>query len=358
MKKLTYLCCLITLCTTAFLSCKEEVEEFQPDPAIINPLTTFEYTKDPVDGFKFHFKNTSKDYKRVEWRFGDDSLRTTDEVTHVYAGTGKYNVELRTFSETGTVSRSVTEIEIKPDSILQIFQEKSGVLHQVKYSIKLKGEVKSVQWSFSNPKPAGTSDLLTPLVTYVPGTLNTVTAKVTTKEGSVVTLTKPNATTEGFVKNITLEREKYEVSAENNYLETENSVRILDNNIDSKFVIGGRVERAFTYPYMVTLTYPKPQTVKLYVVGSSNDLQARDPKSWRVEGSNDGLSWEVLDTRTMAKNFYDQMGDLGGVTAAERYKQLFYYPIATPKAFTKYRWAITANWGDAAMQINDFRLFH
>ena len=43
----------------------------------------------------------------MEWRFGDDTLSTAMEPVHTYKATGNYDVELRTFSSTGAVSKNV-----------------------------------------------------------------------------------------------------------------------------------------------------------------------------------------------------------------------------------------------------------
>ncbi|RZK83021.1 MAG: hypothetical protein EOO92_00605 [Pedobacter sp.] len=341
----------------AFISCKETNEEFLPDPEIVNPLTDFEMTKDPENAFKYSFKNLSSKFKRVEWRFGDDTLSTAVDPVHIYKGTGNYSVELRTYSETGNVSRKLAVVNINPDSVMQITAERTGVLNQVKLGVKVKAPIEAVAWTFNDVTPATTSNLLNPLKTYEPSTLNTVSARVTTKDGSVVTLRKTNATSNGFVTEITKERLSYTVSAENNYNAAEASQNIVDGNTETKFVIGGRVERAFNYPFIVTLNYSTPQEVKMYAVGNSNDLPNRDPKAWIIQGSNDGTNWETVDSRLMTKTFYAQMTDKGATTDIQRYKQLFYYGIENPKAFKSFRISISANWGEATMQINEWRLY-
>ncbi len=184
-----------------------------------------------------------------------------------------------------------------------------------------------------------------------------MSAKITTTDGSTATVSRNTATTEGFLEDITQARDSYTVSAENNYAAAENSQKLLDNDVNTKYTMGGRDGRLFTYPLMVTLIYREKQTVKTYAVGNSTDLPNRDPKSWNIQGSNDGVTWEVLDTRVMTKTFYDQMTALGATTDLQRFKKLFYYAIANPKPFTMYRWSITANWGDAALQTNEFRLY-
>ena len=41
-----------------------------------------------------------------------------------------------------------------------------------------------------------------------------------------------------------------------------------------------------------------PTVVNRYALTSANDFAGRDPKNWKLQGSNDGQSWTDLDTRT------------------------------------------------------------
>lgn len=339
------------------VSCKKTIDAVPPEPVIINSIADFEMVKDSTDAFKYFFKNLSSKYKKVEWRFGDDTLTNEINPTHIYATTGNYKVSLRTISSTGAVSEKLVVLNIASDSVMKFTTERTGVPNQVKFGIASKSPVASILWTFNDIAPAVTSTELNPVRTYVPGAFNAVTAQITTTSGSVASLTTNNATTEGILQEITQSRADYTTSAENTLNTNENSPKLLDGNIDTKYTMGGKAGRLFDYPLIITLNYNTPQMVKSYCVGNSNDLPVRDPKAWRVEGSNDGVIWEILDTRTMTKNFYDQMTALGATTDAQRFKQLFFYSIAAPKAYTKYRWVITANFGDSAMQVNEFRLY-
>lgn len=347
----------LALCLLAAMSCQKSSVQPYVDPLIINSVTDYEVTGDPADAFKFTFKNLSTKFKRVEWRFGDDTLNTEVSPVHTYLAPGKYGVDLKTFSETGTSSRKLVYINIVADSVAKISVEKTGVLNQIKFSVTAKAPIKSVLWTFSDVSPAVTSNLANPVRTYVPGSFNTVSATVTTTGGSVVKVTVPNATTEGLVKEITQDRVDYVMSADNSISTTENSPKLFDGDVGTKFTMGGKDGRLFTYPLLATVNYATPQIAKLYAISNSNDLPARDPKSWSVLGSNDGVTWEVLDTRLMTKNFYDQMTALGATSDSQKFKQLFYYGITNPKPFLKYRLSIASNWGDAALQINEFRLY-
>jgi alpha-mannosidase len=80
-----------------------------------------------------------------------------------------------------------------------------------------------------------------------------------------------------------------------------------------------------------------------YAVTSGNDYPARDPKSWTFLGSNDGSTWTALDTRS-------------NVTWTDRFvKQMFSFTNTT--AYNYYRLNITANSGDAKLQLSELEMF-
>ncbi len=50
----------------------------------------------------------------------------------------------------------------------------------------------------------------------------------------------------------------------------------------------------------VIMTYHSTQSARLtsYTITSANDFDGRDPKNWRLEGSNNGSSWTTIDTQS------------------------------------------------------------
>jgi hypothetical protein len=85
------------------------------------------------------------------------------------------------------------------------------------------------------------------------------------------------------------------------------------------------------------------QLVKRYTVSSANDVPARDPKDWQFQGSQDGATWTTLDTQS-------------GQTFANRYQQNV-YPIGNTTAYRYYRLNITANGGEAGVQLSELGLW-
>lgn len=80
------------------------------------------------------------------------------------------------------------------------------------------------------------------------------------------------------------------------------------------------------------------------VISSSFDRVPRDPKDWQFQGSNDGSTWETLDTQS------EQM-------FAKR-MELKSYNVASPAAYRYYRLNITANNGDMTFtDLSEFGLF-
>ncbi|UWE10844.1 GH92 family glycosyl hydrolase [Actinacidiphila bryophytorum] len=90
---------------------------------------------------------------------------------------------------------------------------------------------------------------------------------------------------------------------------------------------------AVTYAY--TGTDGKAATGKkatFYTLTSGSTAAARDPKSWQLQGSTDGVHWRTLDTRS-GQAFTDRL-------------QTRPFEIAHPGAYTSYRLVVTANNGD------------
>ena len=83
--------------------------------------------------------------------------------------------------------------------------------------------------------------------------------------------------------------------------------------------------------------------VTRYTLTSGNDMLGRDPKNWQFQGSNDGITWATVDTRT-------------GITFASRLlTQSFTFTNTT--AYKYYRVNITLNNGDAKTCLEEVDMF-
>ncbi len=365
------------LCAGALASCSKKVDSVIPDATIVNPISDYTVTPDPTDGFTFKFTNLSKNFTKIEWRFGDDTVSTAAAPTHTYVTTGdpaasyKYLADLKTVSSTGTISHKYQNIVIAPDSIIQLSAAKTGVTGQVQFSAKVKGTVAKYLWTFVDNKDPSkpvitTSTLASPVYTFFPQSFNAFTLQITTDKGSYTSLTR-NVTTEGIAINFTqsyTNSTPVYPSAISNIENTdqgvnEGSSKLVDGNISTKF----GYYKAFPQPLLITLKFPGPVVCKIYAICNGNDSgSSRDPKEWYFEGSPDGgATFVVLDHITLTKGFYDMATDLGitgnGPTGIDaRYRKWWYYPVATPGAYNAYRWRVISTFANS-WQISEFALF-
>ena len=325
---------LLFCCFAAIISCKKsrDIVVETPDYGANRPIA--DYTIVPGDDpFTFSFENKSSKYKSLEWRFGDDSLSTEVSPNHVYLSTGEFQVNLKAISENGSTARKLLVIKLDPDEIVQVNTTKLTET-SIKFSLTSTATIASATWTFGTQ----TSTEMEPVRTMTPGVLYAFTLRAVTNKGSVINISK-FVTTEGTVQDVTAGT-VVTVSRDNNGgpNHNEGSLKINDNKIDTKWLTQNTV-----FPLSATYTLGGPIRVKIYSITSANDADVRDPQQWRVEGSNDNINWETLDTR-------DEL-----FTAR---KQTRFFVIANPKPFPYYRWVITKNRGNNALfQVAEWRIF-
>ncbi|OBZ12764.1 hypothetical protein A7975_17395 [Bacillus sp. FJAT-26390] len=69
--------------------------------------------------------------------------------------------------------------------------------------------------------------------------------------------------------------------------------KLTDGSVDTKWYSGDGQP-----PFWINWQYSEAKAIASYSFTSANDVANRDPKDWSLKGSNDGLTWTVLDTRT------------------------------------------------------------
>ena len=97
----------------------------------------------------------------------------------------------------------------------------------------------------------------------------------------------------------------------------------------------------------VIMTYHSTQSARLtsYTITSANDFDGRDPKNWRLEGSNNGSSWTTIDTQS-------------NQAFGSRFLKKT-YNVTTSQEFSHYRLVVTARKDANAtvFQIAEIELF-
>lgn len=118
----------------------------------------------------------------------------------------------------------------------------------------------------------------------------------------------------------------------------EGSPKLVDGDTGTKYLAG------YVAPFYVDLEFSEPVVAGYYSFTSGNDAPSRDPRDWEIQGSNDGETWETLDTRTQ---YY----------FSERIQtREFYFDNNT--AYRYYRLDITSNNGASLFQMQEWRLFN
>lgn len=110
---------------------------------------------------------------------------------------------------------------------------------------------------------------------------------------------------------------------------------LVDGSPDSKWL-------DFSRTSWVELELAEPVTIVRYALTSANDAPGRDPRDWKLQGSDDGTSWTTLDTRT-SESFTDRF-------------QTKTYDFANSTAYKFFRLDITANHGDNIIQLAELQL--
>jgi hypothetical protein len=75
---------------------------------------------------------------------------------------------------------------------------------------------------------------------------------------------------------------------------------LIDNNKSTKYFRSGRNVLWVQYQSSVSAIVVK------YTITSANDVPGRDPRDWNLQGSNNGIDWTTLDTRT-AESFTSRL---------------------------------------------------
>lgn len=115
----------------------------------------------------------------------------------------------------------------------------------------------------------------------------------------------------------------------------EGSLKLVDNNLASKFFVAG-----YDTGFWAQLTYPSAVVLKGYALTSGNDAPDRDPKSWKLAGSNDGVAFTQLDARTN-ESFPSR-------------NQTKSYTFSNTTAYKYYRLYVTANNGSVDFQLSEW----
>ena len=329
--KTIYNVALMALSLFMFSCSDKDTEVSAPEEP--KPLVNFTYQQEKLDdAFTLGFKSTIEHGEKIRWEFGDDSVSTEANPEHTFLAPGIYRVFLTVENKQGYKAQREEFIKLTADKVLSI-----AAVPQPGGNIQLKISSATVysdfQWKFEDNS---TSTDATPVTNVPSGTIKKVTLTAKTSKGSTVTINRL-ITNFGIGEDITQEA-ALTVSRENDNGQTsaEGSPKLIDNNLGSKWLL-------FNFETeWAQQSFKTPQIVKFYSLTSGDDADGRDPKDWTLEGSSDGVNWDLLDTRT--NQIFNKRSET----------KLFIF--TNDKAFLYYKWTIKSNRGDGLFQISEWRL--
>ena len=130
------------------------------------------------------------------------------------------------------------------------------------------------------------------------------------------------------------------VSASNPGVSPEDMTKAFDGKSASKWFAGNGVTTGWiAYQFAGSTSH----TVTSYAITSANDMPARDPFDWQLQGSNDGTTWTTVDTRA-SQVFVNRFQTNG-------------YACVNSTAYQRYRLNVTANSGGNELQLAEIQLF-
>lgn len=117
----------------------------------------------------------------------------------------------------------------------------------------------------------------------------------------------------------------------------ERSEKLIDKNETTKYCA------TFPFSSWICCEVPEPVKVNMYSLTSGNDEEKRDPAVWTLEGSNNGIDWTIIDTRSN-QSFSD--------------RQITQYYTCNPEeqTYSYFRLQVTDNQGDSQLQLSEWQL--
>lgn len=320
-----------------FAACdSEEIPQPLPDEPKPTAAFTFEQHSDD-DPFTYSFTNGATNFKEVRWEFGDDSSSLEVSPLHTFLYTGDFRVTLRAENGQGFWAQRETVISIKPEDVFNLVATPAagGTLD---LSVASGAAIESINWYKGTGTGAefiASGDEIN--IEVASGQFQEYTIRVETPNGSQAEVSHL-LTDLGIVRDVTADG-NLSVSRDNSggMHAGEGSLKLTDNNINSKFL-----QFDYSGDLWFELEFYQPVVLGGYTFTSANDASQRDPRNWRLEATNDGITWDVLDTRndeTFATRFLTRT-----------------FIFDNSQAYTRYRVYVTAVGDGTLFQMAEWRV--
>lgn len=146
----------------------------------------------------------------------------------------------------------------------------------------------------------------------------------------------------------------FSASEEANFGGAEGAFNVFDNQVgggNSKWCCGDQ-NNFPANPIWVAATFSSPVVLGTFTITSGNDSSERDPRVWRIEGSNDGTNFTTIFSQNNA-----------GAAIWNQFEQVARFDAGTdfalPAAYTTLRFITTATGATtgARFQLNEIEFF-
>lgn len=116
-------------------------------------------------------------------------------------------------------------------------------------------------------------------------------------------------------------------------------------NLFNGTTTGAVTQSSAAFPHYFAVQFPTSTTISKYRmwadIGGSDPAFGDTPKDWTLQGTNtpnDAATWTTIDTRVNAAPPSTFGAETGAITIALAHAE---YPLATPAAYTNYRFVVT-----------------
>ncbi|TJZ61838.1 hypothetical protein FAZ15_04790 [Sphingobacterium olei] len=334
-----------------FTSCsKEESPIIDEEGLLPKPTSSFTYTiPDPKDPFTVKFNNSSTNFVNSRWSFDDDSTSSEASPTHTFLKTGIFNVKLISLNEEGYWAQREETVNILPTELVELVATPSGENLRMSYNTDM--TIGKTDWfvkrgSANYVQQSENADME---VNIQSGEFVNAYVILTTPKGSKTRLDMLLMRS-GIVKDLTVYENEFSVSHENDGGKEagEGSLKLIDNNINSKFLIF-RIDQ-IGGPFHWQFEYFQPQVINAYTMTTGNDALGRDPKNWDMLASNDGTNWVTLDS------YNDYIFPTTGGPDNNGRKATYTFTFDNTTPYHYYRLQVRAVGSGTLFQMGEFRM--
>jgi hypothetical protein len=231
------------------------------------------------------------------------------------------------------VSLTVNALIVAPSITTQPLSQSVTEGSPATFSVVASGTSPNYQWMKSGAAIAGATSSSFTLATTALTDAATYSVVVSNSAGSVTSsgATLTVNSTLGFTE---LTPTSYCARGENNA--SEGVAMLFDGNVNTKWL-------DYSATTWVKVTFATPTVLDAYSLTSANDVPYRDPASWTLSGSNDGVTWTVIETRF-------------GQSWASRYLTRDFVLSTRSAAYTQFRFDFVPSVG-SALQLAELELY-